>query len=132
QRVDVSYGPSGFFSKPTPGAANAPVSLDQTVAFSRESGLFNETFSLELRGNVAGQQIRYVLAPSSTLGGKIPQPTSSSPEYRGPLAISASSIVSAAVFSADGSATGPVSTAHFLKVNSSVASFSSQLPVLVL
>ncbi|MCX6951915.1 MAG: CotH kinase family protein [Verrucomicrobia bacterium] len=123
---------TGYFREPTPGAANGPLRLLETVALSRAPGPFAETFALDLSGAGAGQKIRYVLAAASAAGAAVPEPDAASPEYTGPLTIASSVIVRAAVFSADDSVHGVASTAHYLKLGTEVAGFASSLPVLVL
>lgn len=145
QTDDISYGlvqnadgtsTPGFFSAPTPGAANSSpqsggsgqVADDEFVAFSRPSGLFRTAFSLEMSGAGEGQQIRYVI---STGIHAATDPTVESTAYVGPLTIQSSAIIRAAVFDASGGR-GPVTAVVYTKIGSTAANFSSQLPVLVL
>ncbi|MEO5960941.1 MAG: CotH kinase family protein, partial [Opitutaceae bacterium] len=146
QSEDVSYGtaqggagelsPVGFFRVATPGAVNGGSSdlrLMERVIFSRNTGPFSNSFLLELSGGGAGQVIRYVVAPPSEAGANVPAPTSTSPEYNGPISITSSTIVRAAVFSADGSIVhGLDSVAHYLSLSPALSNFSSQLPLVVL
>ena len=143
---DLSYGITqptaagetpqiGYFSTPTPGARNGDAStltIVESVTFSAPSGPFLNQLSLELTGAAAGQKIRYTLVSPSSTGAEIPAPTATSQEYTGPLFLTDSVIISAAVFSADGARRGLVSTAHYVKTDSNVAHFSSQLPIMVL
>ncbi len=143
---DVSYGitqpthagetpQAGFFSTPTPGTRNgdaSTLSIVETVAFSALSGPFLHPFSLELTGTSADQKIRYTITSPSSAGAEIPAPTATSQEYIGPILLSDSAIISAAIFSADGTRSGLVSTAHYVKTSADVAHFSSQLPLMVL
>ncbi len=144
QEPDFSYGlipgPNGavpiqgFLSKPTPGAANskaAPAGLPQTVGFSRAAGVFNSTFRLQLNGASADQRIRYVVTPASA-GSTAAAPTATSPEYTGPITISSSVIVQAAVFSASDSVKGATTTSYYAKMDASLGTFTSKLPVLVI
>ena len=142
QLNDVSYGivtgadgtaTRGFFPQPTPGGANAAIGaalLANTVTFSREPGPFRSTFALELSGATADEQIRYVTAPA-TVGAIAPEPTNASSRYTGPISITASTVVRAAVFSADGSTKGPTKTAYYAHLSAGLGTFSTQLPVLV-
>ncbi|MES2695525.1 MAG: CotH kinase family protein [Verrucomicrobiota bacterium] len=142
QTDDVSYGrvvgadgsvTLGFLRTPTPGAYNGgseALKLTETITFSRPSGPFAETFSLVLSGASPGQRIRYVA--HSGAGGALVQVTADATEYTGPIELSSSAVVYAAVFSADDTVQGSTSRAHYLRVGSSVASFASQLPVIVL
>lgn len=147
--TDVSYGITqptaigetpqlGFFGTPTPGQRNGDANaliVQETVAYSRASGLFAASFALELSGATAGQKIRYLIAEPSSAGGAVPQPTASSPEYTAPLTIDATVVIKAAVFSADGSRQGRVTSSQYVKLDNSSAqrldTFSSQLPLIV-
>lgn len=143
QADDVSYGVGlaedgtariGFFSTPTPGAPNglsAAGQLTQSVAFSRPSGLFSDpALSIQLTGAAPGQQIRFTFAFGP--GASLEDPTANSPLYDGPLTLTGTATIRAAVFSADGASRGPVVTAHYLKLDPALAGFTSRLPVLVL
>lgn len=142
QSNDVSFGypttaeglatEARYLRQPTPGAANGRARLMETVTISRPSGLFAEAFSLELTGASAGQKIRYVTVPPSAAGAAAPEPDASSPEYKGPLAVSSSVVVRAAVFSSDDGVHGISTTAQFVKRGATAATFSSRLPVLVI
>ncbi len=142
QTNDVSFGfpttaeglsaEPRYLRQPTPGAANGRARLLETVTISRPSGPFAEAFSLELTGASAGQKIRYVVAAPSPDGASAPEPSATSPEYTGPLAIVSSVVVRAAVFSSDDIVHGMSTTAHYVKLGSSAAVFSSKLPVLVI
>ncbi len=143
QTDDVSYGrlggpgaaQFGFLRAPTPGAANGgaePQPVAGRVTFSERSGPFSAPIALELSGAGANQRIRYIFAPPSPAGADLPDPTAESPEYSGPLTVNASVVVRAAVFSADDSAHGVVTSAQFVKLDASLATFFSSLPVLVL
>lgn len=144
QADDISYGVApkqggGFFPaaplvQPTPGTANAAPSslvLTETVSFSRTSGPFRNPFNLNLSGASSDQDIRYVLAVGSQ-AATAAEPSADSPIFSAALPISQSTLVRAAVFSRDGTRRGPVATAYFAHVNASVATFSSQLPILVI
>ncbi len=141
QTDNISYGtvtlPSGatevgYFRTPTPGAANADLMLLETVAFSQEAGPYTDSFRLTLTGAGAGQKIRYVLAAASAAGATVPEPDAQSPVYDRPIFINSSVIVRAAVFSSDDTQHGLAATAHYLKIDPSLATFTSNLPVLVL
>lgn len=142
QRDDVSYGrialpdggsTVGFLSTPTPGAANSEgetPTLTETVAFSRPSGPFASRTVVDLSGASPGQRIRYVA--HSGAGGAEVMVTAESPEYSGPIPLTTTTVIYAAVFSTDNSVQGPVRRAHYLHIGTSLANFSSQLPVIVL
>lgn len=143
QEDDLSFGlpagataaaPPTFLSHATPGAANTAAgtaSLNASVSFSRSPGPFRNAFALELSGAAADERIRYVVAPSAS-AANAPVPTATSPEYAGPITIDGSTLVRAAVFSADGSARGPVVDAYYAKFSPALNGFTSQLPVIVI
>lgn len=148
QADDVSFGVAmaagggfstiGYLAAPTPGAPNLGAGsgggganpVFETVTFSRTAGPFRAPFTLELSGAGAGQQIRYELARGANASST--KVTTNSPAYTAPIAIDQSTLVVAAIFSADGTAHGPAATSHYARVNGDVTSFSSQLPVLVI
>lgn len=142
QDANVSYGlPEGsatqtpaFLKVPTPGQPNSgamTAALTETVGFSRAAGPFRNSFSLQLFGANGDQKIRYVITPSVGATGA-QDPTATSTEYTGPLTINQSVLVRAAVFSADGSTRGPVTSAYYAHLAASLNTFSSQLPVFVI
>ncbi len=143
QSNDVSYGLTptasgglgepGFLSNPTPGAPNdrAGSVLPEVAAFSTTPGPFRSNFSLHLSGARSDQQIRYVIMQASPNAMSV-EPTVTSALYTGPITISGTAVVRAAVFSADGKATGRTSTACYTKVAASLNTFTSKLPILVL
>lgn len=122
---DPSLGDEGYFLTPTPGAVNGteqglPAS---DVTISVPSRTFVNNFQVVLSGAEAGQTIRYTLDESL--------PTASSTIYSGPITISQSRQLRAAIFGAGG-ASGPIAMASYLKLESDVANFSSNLPIVVL
>lgn len=129
----TALGEPNFLSRPTPGAANSSASANLTsvVGFSRASGPFRNSFTLELFGAGANERIRYVATPSNAASTAL-EPTATSPEYTAPLVIDNSVLIRAAVFSADGSARGAVTSAFYSKIATSLGSFSSQLPVMII
>lgn len=141
QSNDISYGYSqpangalpeaGYFRKSSPGKKNRELMLLETVTFSREAGPFSGSFTLELFGAGAGQHIRYVLAAPSATGAVIAEPSATSTEYTGPITIDSSVIVRASVFSSDDTLRGLTTTAHYLALDPSIATFTSRLPVLI-
>lgn len=149
QSTDISYGitqPSdtseearlGYFPEPTPGTRNGGAEslliLDEVV-FSRTSGPLLADGSLTLTGTESGQVIRYKAVPPSASGAIFDNPTSEDPIYSAPIALTDSVVVKAAIFSATNDRHGPVTTHHFLRVDTSTAkridTFSSQLPLVV-
>jgi hypothetical protein len=151
QSEDVSYGLTspvegggepvrGYFRVPTPGAANPGpegLFLAQQVSFSRAPGPFAGSLTLELSGAGPGQRIRYTLTPPSAVGAAdLPEPSVDSPEYTGPLTLSASVVVRASVYTADDLVHGLPATAHYVRLGDAGAArldnFDSQLPLLVI
>jgi hypothetical protein len=149
QRSDVSYGsatttadnsgPVAFLQLPSPRARNSGArgsALSEAVNFSRAAGPFATPFALELSGAVGNQVIRYLLIAPSSLGAASLEPTSTSPQYTGPLNITTSVVVKAAVFSANGASQGTAASRHFVKANNTgapgILSFTSILPVVLL
>jgi hypothetical protein len=150
QAADISYGLTqptdpaesprlGYFRTPTPGARNgglATLTLPEQVTFSAPPGLFRDSLTLTLSGADPGQKIRFVIAPPSAAGAAVPEPTAESPEYAGPIVLTSSAIVRAAVFSDDDSVHGVAQTAQFVQLASAgdqrLDTFASQLPLLVI
>lgn len=148
QFADVSYGVTqaaaetprwGYYRTPTPGARNggaAALMPVERVTFSRASGPFAGSFVLTLAGAASGQRIRYTLTAPSAAGATAADPTAASAEYTGPITISASTLVRAAVFSSDSTQRGFPTSAHYPRISTSGTSrldtFSSQLPLLVI
>jgi hypothetical protein len=149
QNTDISYGVSqpaagaeavqtGFFKTTTPGTANGDhtnILLADTAVISQAPGLFTGSVSVSLTGAASGEHIRYVLAPSSSAGANVAAPSAAAPEYTGTLTINATTLVKAAVFSADDSQRGLPATALYVQLDSSTANrvdtFTSNLPLVV-
>ncbi|MSU22956.1 MAG: hypothetical protein EXS32_03945 [Opitutus sp.] len=150
QVTDVSYGLSqptaggetaraGYLRTATPGARNGGAEalfLLERTTLARTSGPFIDSVTLTMSGAEAGQRIRYIIAPPSTKGADVPEPSAAATEYTGPFTITASAIVRAAVFSGDDSQQGLAATGHYVRIANSGAArldtFSSQLPLLVI
>ena len=142
QADDISYGrvqladgrwQTGFLRQPTPGASNGgadAVLLIEIVSLSRASGIFTDTVTIELAGAGAGQQIRYVAAGGPNAGSA--EVTADSPLYDGPLTLNSTTLLRAAVFSADGTVRGLTTSGYYLKAAGSLAGFGSKLPIVVL
>ena len=149
QLSDISYGTTqptvageaariGYL-RPTPTKPNGgreALLLLERVTFSRGSGPFTGAMTLTMSGAAAGERIRYVVAPPSLAGAIVAEPTATSTEYTGPITISSTSLVRAAVFSADNVQSGLSTVAQFVHLATTGAArldtFSSQLPLLVL
>lgn len=130
-------GQTGYFPVPTPGALNggdSTIQLPASVTLSRQSGTFTAAFQLTLGGAGAGQQIRYVIADPSSSGASAAEPAAASALYTGPIAISSSKFIRAAVF--EGAQKGPTLSAHYMLLepgaSNNTTNFNSNLPVLVL
>lgn len=132
QLDDISYGrdridPSlvGYFAEPTPGAPNATrgAGFAPEVNFSRPGGTFLTPFSLELSVGSASAQVRY------TTDGNMPTP--SSPLYSSAIPVRTTTQVRARAFE-PGLLPGPPSSEVYLQIGSSLAGFTSDLPIVVL
>lgn len=131
QTPDVSYGrdaadPSivGFFTTPTPGAANAISGSGFAPApvFSLPGGVYTNA-SLSVAITAPAGMIRY------TLNGTVP--TATSPEYTAPLELTRSQVVHARVFQ-DGLLPGPVVVQTYELTGTTLTNFSSNLPLMIL
>ncbi|MDB4488484.1 CotH kinase family protein [Akkermansiaceae bacterium] len=122
---DPALGNAGYFLTPTPGAVNGteqglPAS---EVTISVPSRTFSSNFQVALSGAAVGQSIRYTLDKS--------EPTVSSTLYTGAFSITQSSQLRARIFGENGSS-GPIAMASYLNLESDIANFSSNLPIVVL
>jgi hypothetical protein len=132
QYADVSYGREranpglfGYFATPTPGSPNAAggPGFAPEVSFSRVAGTFSSPFSLVLFTPSTAAVIRYVLGTNL--------PTELSPAYTGPLPITGTTLVRARAFE-PGLLPGEVRSEAYVRLEDSVASFKSDLPIIVL
>jgi hypothetical protein len=130
QSSDISYGltdstnPNSariYFSVPTPGALNAPSVTAPT--FSVGGKTFNGSMQVTLSTSTPGATIRYTTNNSA--------PTAASTLYAGPINLTASTIVRAKAF-ASGYVDSPVSSESYTAVDSTVNTFRSNLPIVVL
>jgi hypothetical protein len=149
QYPDVSYGVSqptsaaeqpqtGYFQAATPGTANGNytnILLADTVSISAPPGIFTDSTTFSMGGASAGEHIRYVLSSGSPAGDQVAPPTASSPEYSQAMTISSTTLVTAAVFSADDSQRGLPATAMYIQLDDSTSNrldtFTSALPLVV-
>ena len=83
---------ASLLAKPTPGQNNAAAVVSVKPTYSRLSGLFTASFSVEISVSEPECQIRY------TLDGSIPSATSTI--YTGPLTIAKTTCIRAAAFKA--------------------------------
>ncbi|HPS54993.1 MAG TPA: CotH kinase family protein, partial [Sedimentisphaerales bacterium] len=132
QLPDISFGsyPDGsnkrrYFGVPTPGAANNEgyLGIMPTPTFSRESGIFTDTFQLTISVASDATAIHYTTDHGI--------PTESSQIYTGPITVSQTTEIIARAFK-PGYAPSDVESNNFVKVSSEVANFSSNLPVVIL
>ena len=77
QFEDISFGPEGYFTEPTPGAANGSgvSGFVDPVEFDLEHGFFSTPQSLSLSSNIADSTIRYSIdgsLPSTEMGCDAP------------------------------------------------------------
>src|SRR5260370_15455725 len=91
--------------------------------FSIRGGLYTNAVSVELSANSPSEVVRY------TLNGS--EPTSASTEYSSPLNISESTLLKAKVFGS-GFASSPTATEAYSFMETGLAAFSSNLPLVVL
>lgn len=131
QIEDVSYGTlgqaqtEGFFGTPTPGTTNrAPQGepVTEKPEFSLDDQVITGTVNLTLTATSPSAVIRY------TTNGT--DPTSSSPVYTSPLAISETTRVKARIYE-PGLQPGPVRDRTFLRLSSDIQTFTSDLPVII-
>jgi len=117
---------TGYFFHPTPGAPNPgqdSLMLAEAVEFSPPPRGFANSLSVSASGAGPGQLIRY------TTDGSVP--TASSPILGGSLSLTATTLLRARVFGADGIG-GRTASAHYLRLSSALASRRSNLPMVVL
>ncbi len=134
QHPDVSFGwndartAAGFFVTPTPGTANGDLlTLGLEVAISPPSNTFTETLEIALSAPLgSGQEIRYTTDGSPPVNSLFTK----SPLYTGPILLTGNTRLRAAVF--QGSLSGPVATATYLKLAGDIQDFSSNLPFLLI
>ena len=127
QYEDISYGgsPGQYFLTPTPGAENGAGSVvDTGIVFSHDSGVFFDPFQLTLTTDLPDAVIRYTLDGS--------EPTTASPIYSTPIAISSSETVYAKVFSPVLPDGGVLAYESYVQLDSSLSDWSSNLPVIIL
>ena len=114
----------GFFPTPSPGSGNGPPLLDPAseVQFDSTSRAFTENFQLTLSVAEPEATIRY------TTNGDPVEETSTA--YTGPIPINASTQVRARAF-LPAALPGPSRSEGFVKLATSEAAFSSDLPIVI-
>ena len=133
QHPDISFGRTvgggetfRYLINPTPGAANDPlgVAILDGVSFSEEAGTFVSPITLSLTTATTEATIRY------TLDGSLPTGTNGQ-NFTAPLVIVRSTCIRAALFLGT-QIISPVESRTFLALNPSLASFDSNLPIILL
>ena len=132
QQPDISFGsyPNGsdqrrYFGAPTPGAANNEgyLGIVPTPVFSRDSGIFTDTFQLTISVDCNDAVIRYTT--DHTIA------TETSTIYTGPITVSQTTEIMAKAFKPD-FIPSHVNGKNFVRVSSEVANFNSNLPIIIL
>src|SRR5687768_9400183 len=85
----------------------------QSVTFSPSSAVFSDTMTVVLSGGGSGRQIRYVIASGANAASA--EVTSASPIYSGPITITGTTLIRAAVFGDGTSALGRVTSGYYLR-----------------
>ncbi len=113
-----------FFAGPTPEVKNSG-GTPYIVAphFSRSCCLFTENFNLELMADSPSAVIYYTLNGSD--------PTFSSPVYSGPIAITAGTLVKAAVYE-PGVGWSKVAAQGYSRLDPATQAFTSDIPIVVM
>ena len=94
---DISYGTSGFFLEPTPGATNAGATVKgfvEDTKFSHDRGIYSEPFNLKIKSKTENSTIYY------TEDGTVPEPESSL-IYKDPILIDSTKIIRAIAYKKD-------------------------------
>ncbi|MEJ6642441.1 MAG: CotH kinase family protein [Akkermansiaceae bacterium] len=124
-------GPSidGYFSSPTPSNPNGPPNAapPAKVTYSASSRAFTDDFSLTLSHPDPNAIVRY------TTDGSLPVNAAAapSPAYNGPILIDGSTLVRTRAFKI-GALDGLGKSEGYIKIASTEANFSSDLPVVLL
>lgn len=132
QYEDVAYGRDrvapevvGYFSSPTPGAANSTsgAGFAPEVKFSADSGTFYDPFALVLSTADTNAEIRYVLGTNAV--------TQSATLYTGPISITNTVHVRARAFYPGLLPSAP-HTETYVRLASALLPVTSDLPIMVL
>ena len=126
----ISYGRRasglGYFAQPTPGAANTTTSYDRLVSpptFSREGGMYVTNVSLTLSAE-PGAQIYFTTDGSMPLAG-------TSTLYSTPISFTSSQRIRA-IATRGNDLQSEVVTHTYARVSSTIPTWSSDLPIVVL
>ena len=114
-----------YFLAPTPGGPNSAGSsaTDLLPQFSQTTGVYYAPFQLTLTTTLPGGVIRYTLDQTD--------PTEASPAYTGPITISKSTRIRAAVF-VPGQPTSLVASESYFVLDPALQSFDSNLGLVVI
>jgi hypothetical protein len=142
QYDDVSYGRDrvdpallGYFTTPTPGAANATtgVNFAPPVVFSVPSRTFLQPFTLVLSTADPNAIIHYFLVTNRATAALTNVPNANSPTYTGPLTITDTAQVRARAFPTQPNYfPGSPSSETYVRINTNAAQFSSDVPLVLL
>ena len=142
QEDDVSFGrdrvdPSltGYFTAPTPGAANTSfgAGFGPAVQFSLASRPFLSAFSLALSQPDTNFIIRYFLVTNAASAALTNLPNASSPVYSNPILVNATVQVRVRAYPKSGAwFPGPPRSATFVQMIAAAYNFNSDLPLVLL
>lgn len=118
--IDLSF--SGIFSTPTPGATN-PSGIVAPIEFSEPSRLFTNSLSVTISTPITNADIYYTTDGST--------PTTNDTLYVTPISIQERTVLNAVVFFPQGG-NSQVATRRYVKIDTSVFSFDSNLPLVVI
>ena len=121
---DIQAATRQHFDAPSPGAPNNEgfESVAEKPAFSRESGAYTGSPTVELSTEVPDAVIRY------TMDGSVPDETST--VYSEPIVVEGAIEIIARAFE-DGKLPSPAKRETYLLLHSNVSNFSSNLPVVI-
>ena len=121
---DAVNSTTGYLEEPTPGTENtAEIPMgSEPVIFSAPGALCDAPVTVELFATNSAEKIYYTLDGS--------QPSITSSEYSGAITISSTASLRARSFES-GLALGPINSETYLFLESSVRSFSSDLPIVI-
>jgi len=125
----------GFFTQPTPGAANqagGPGNFAPEVRFSHDQGTFINPFNLTLSLATLDPNavIRFVLVTNATTAAQTNVPSATSTVYTNPIPINRTMQVRARAFS-PGRLPGVPLSYNYIQINSNAAAFTSDLPLVI-
>jgi hypothetical protein len=125
----------GFFTQPTPGAANqagGPGNFAPEVIFSRDQGTFINPFNLTLSLATPDPNavIRFVLVTNATTAAQTNVPSATSTIYTNPIPVDRTMQVRARAFST-GRLPGVPLSHSYIQINSNAAAFTSDLPLVI-